>query len=369
MKTNASQNGQTQSRPVRSKIPRAVTLQDVARAVQLSECTVSQVMNGKGRISQQTRDRVRQVARELCFQPNPAGQQLAIGHRNETVALFAMTLDSEVATQKLQILQHLLSESGFSTPLYVCGHPRRSGSFNQAEVVRNLRLLRPRAIICNDPGLDQSTLEELRLFMDEGGTVVCYDNAVELDCDQVVFDREHNTYLAARHLLELGHRRIGFHLGVSGRRYPKTRLAGLQRALDEYNAPLQSQWLDVPDDNLHEGAGLRLAQRFLAQEERPTAMCIVNDHTAAAFLAYVLRSGLRVPQDVSIVSHDDLPLASLVTTVTLTSVSQPVEAIASQVARLLEERLNGEYKGASRTIEVRGELLVRESSAPLTCNH
>jgi LacI family transcriptional regulator len=353
---------QEQLKPMPS---RAVTLQDVARAVQLSESTVSLVMSGKGRISPQTRERVRQVARQLCFQPNPAGQQLAIGHRSETVALFALTLDSGSATQKLQTLQNLLSERGFSTPLYVCGHPLQQGVVNQAELVRNLRLLRPRAIVCNDPGLEYSAIEELRRFIDEGGIVVSYDSTIALDCDQVIFDREHNTYMAMRHLLELGHRNIGFHLGILGRRYPKSRLAGLQRALQEYNAPFPAQWLDAPTNKAYEEAGVWLAQHFLAQKERPTAMCIVNDHTTVGFMAHVQRHGLRVPQDVSIVSHDDSLLASLGANVALTSVSQPAGAIAHQVARLVQERLSGEYTGPSRTVEVQGQLFVRESTAPL----
>ncbi|MBW3637737.1 MAG: LacI family transcriptional regulator [Armatimonadetes bacterium] len=358
-----------QSTQPKTRTQRGVTLQDVARAVQLSESTVSLVMSGKGRVAPQTRERVRQVARELSFQPNPAGQQLAIGHRNETVGLFALNLDLGVVTQKLQILQNLLGKKGFSTPIYVCGQPEYGGVVDQAELIRNLRLLRPRAIVCNDAGLEQPALDELQRFMDEGGTIVCYDTAIALDCDQVVFDREHNTYLATRHLLELGHRRIGFHLGVVGRAYPNARFAGFQRALNEYNAPLLSQWLDLPQAEAYESAGVRLAQQFLAEKERPTAMCIVNDYASVGFMAHLQRSGLKIPQDVSIVSHDDLPVAALGSHVTLTSASHPVETIANQVARLVGERLDGEYRGASRTVEVRGELSVRESSAPLVMSH
>jgi LacI family transcriptional regulator len=347
---------------------RGATLQDVARALQLSESTVSLAMSGKGRVSPQTRERVRQAARDLCFQPNPAGQQLAIGHRNETVALFALNLDLGVVTQKLQSLQNVFGRQGFSTPIYVCGHPEYGKTVDQAEVVRNLRLLRPRAIVCNNSGLDRQALDELSRFIDEGGTVVCYDDVAEIDCDQVVFDREHNTYVVMRHLLELGHRNIGFYLGAVDRLYPKTRLRGLQRALQEYKAPFLSQWLDLSNGEAYESAGVRLAQHFLAQKERPTAMCIVNDHAAAGFVAYLQRSGLQVPQDVSVVSHDNLPVAAMGTNVPLTSVSHPVETIAQEVARLLVERLNGEYRGASRTVEVRGELFVRESSAILSGN-
>jgi DNA-binding LacI/PurR family transcriptional regulator len=99
----------------------------------------------------------------------------------------------------------------------------------------------------------------------------------------------------------------------------------------------------------------------MALEQRPSAMCIVNDHAASAFVNEVQRSGLTVPRDLSIVSHDDSPVARY-SVVPLTTVSHPVEAIARNVVNLLCSRLEGLYDGVPRRVIIKGQLMVRDSA-------
>jgi DNA-binding LacI/PurR family transcriptional regulator len=104
-----------------------------------------------------------------------------------------------------------------------------------------------------------------------------------------------------------------------------------------------------------------MAQRFLDLKSRPSALCIVNEYAASAFVNEIQRRGWRVPDDISLVSHDDAPVARFCA-VPLTTVSHPVEDIANQVVRLLRERLENDYGGPARQITIKGQLVVRDSS-------
>ncbi len=107
-----------------------------------------------------------------------------------------------------------------------------------------------------------------------------------------------------------------------------------------------------------------MAHRFLALAERPTGICIVNDYAAFAFMVDITRAGIRVPQDISIVSHDNQSIASRCP-VPMTAVSHPAEKIASTVVEMLLERMDG-LDTPPRTVTIRGDLVERESvAAPL----
>ena len=83
---------------------------------------------------------------------------------------------------------------------------------------------------------------------------------------------------------------------------------GFARALGEFGVPVRDEWF-FRNSN-YELGGAEMALRFLTLPERPSAVCIVNDYVALAFTVEIMRAGLRVPQDVSIISHDNQPIAS-----------------------------------------------------------
>jgi LacI family transcriptional regulator len=134
--------------------------------------------------------------------------------------------------------------------------------------------------------------------------------------------------------------------------------------LAEYNLTTNEDWIFGSYGNEEfEDDGVRMAAHFLNMKKRPTAVCIVNDYAAIAFIAELQRAGVRVPQDVSVVGHDDRPI-SRYCNVPLTSVSHPVETIAQSVVDLLLERINGDSQAKCRTKIIQSELVVRDSTCP-----
>lgn len=335
---------------------KGVTIDDVARAASVGKTTVSFVFNNKGNISEKTRQAVLRAADELGFEPSPHARLLANGRSNNMIGLFSMDFDLSVGARKIKKIQLALVRSGLHVPVYL-------GSYNSEtekdSLLKSLRQQKPRAIVCNTLDLPPSALSELRRFQEEGGICVCYDYPVEMECDQVIFDRRDNTFRAAQHLLELGHRDIG--LTIIATRMGGPRLEGFTQACQQFGVTPNPDWLiNVHGREEFEDYGIRLAHWFLGLSKRPTAMCIVNDYVAQSFISEIIHAGVKVPEEVSVVGHDDTPGARY-GLVPLTSVSHPVNEIVENVVSLLQSRTDG-YEGEARRVVVQSQLAIRQSA-------
>ena len=352
------------------KSTQAATITDVAKAAGVSLSTASAALNGKGgkyAVSPQKREMILEAARRLNYEPNPHARRLAQGEQRQMIGLFSPSLDLGVGTRKSHVIQSELNRAGFDVPLYTYGYGGTHEQFDHLGLMKTLCRQKPRAVVCNVNGLHTDAFDELRHYIARGGIVVTYDLACDLGCDQVVFDRFHNTFCGASHLLELGHRKIGY-LAEGEAQMPSNsqRLRGFLAALESANAPVNAAWQLWSGNNFrHEEAGEELATRFLALEDKPSGVCIINDQVAAVFINQLLRAGVRVPDDVSVVSHDDL-MAARTAIVPISAVSHPFRAVAEAVISLLLERLNGQFEGGARRVEVRGELTPRESCREIT---
>ncbi len=345
-----------------------VTILDVAQKAGTSKATASRALSGNGSTSKKTREKVWQAARELGFVHNVAAQRLASGERHGEVALFALHLDLGIVTNKLQLLQRKLYDLGYFAPIYAFSTQVGSRVIDQAELLSNICRLCPRALVLNCGQLNDEAQDEVRRYIDKGGCVIAYDGPNDFDCDKVFFDRYQNTYAATRHLLDQGHSDIGFYVGGWPVARNNSRLEGFKAALKEFDAPFSEEWLTFAD-NLHtytgDHIGTDLGRFYLQLKNRPTAMCIVNDFTASAFINTVREAGLRVPEDVSVVSHDNLPFANSCAPIPLTTMSHPVQQITDAAVELLVDRLENDYSGPPRTRTVHGELIIRKSTLPV----
>lgn len=340
---------------------KAVTIREVALAAGVSKAAVSAALTGNGRIAPATKATILQIAGEMGFEPNLHARRLQGKGLNHSIGLFTLDLDMSVGTRKIRQIRRLLERQGFDVAIHVCSYASEG---NIQEMMRELRLLcqqRPRAILCNTTDLPVNVLSALDDYRAQGGVLVCYDRAVPTECDQVVFDREHNTFQAAHHLLELGHRNIAF-FEVSCQTPGAARVRGFRKALAQYGVQARDEWIRGSTLECEfEENGVEMAQYFLTLTPRPTAVCIVNDFAAIAFISEVQRAGVRVPADVSVVGHDDRPMARYCN-VPLTSVSHPVNAIAQSTVDLLLQRLSSNCDAPFRIQTLRSELAERKST-------
>jgi DNA-binding LacI/PurR family transcriptional regulator len=276
-------------------------------------------------------------------------------------------IDVGLGSEKILRIQKRLSEHSFQAPIFTFSNapsqPEKPHEHQLAQLCRQ----RPRAIVGSFHMLDGSVLDELSKYQKGGGIVVSYDCPVSLDCDQVIFDRVDNAYKAAMHLLMAGHRQIGIAastrsqwLSTSLNGPIEARIAGFRRALCDFGVTMRPEWLF--QTSAYEMGGAELAKQFLALKERPTGMCVVNDYVALAFMAELIKVGVRIPQELSIIGHDNQPIA-IYCPVPLTSATQPVDKIVDSVVDLLIERLEG-GTAPPRTVVITGDIVVRDSVAP-----
>ncbi len=346
------------------------TARDVARVVGVSQVTVSHVLNGKGRVSPAMRLRVQEAARELGYEPNPHAQRLVNGGYDDTIGLFSLSLDTGAGTRIIHAIQRLLHERGYSAPIHAYDRMVAFRKPDRASLLADLRRQKPRAIVCHTYGLTSEALDELRRYQNCGGIVIGYDVPCRLEFDQVIFDLGESLVQAARHLMELGHRKIGFCSHVP-RRSGTAWLDGFRQTLEEGGAQTHEDWVLFRNNDSaqvgSEGAeavGAQAAQCLLKLKPaaRPTAICVTSDSAAFALIAELSRGGVRVPHDISVTGHDDLALAGYCAP-TLTTVTRPHETIAAHLVELLCQRLHNNH-GPPRCEVVRGELRRRQSSAP-----
>ena len=356
-------------------IRKPTTLQDVAGALGMHKSTVSLALSGKGTISADTRRRVLSTAQELGYEPNLLAQRLAYGQGTTMVCIFSGVLDVGLATEKILLVQKALGSHALEVPIYTC-YDTATGGVGEAQAtqVRQLCRQRPRAIICAAQRVHPAVFRELGTYQQNGGIVVSYDAPVPLSCDQVIFDREDNAYQAARHLLLQGHRRIGIGmsqvggaaeveaapLGMTTGDPLNYRMRGFKRALEEFGVPFRDEWFFK--NATYEKGGAEMAREFLSLRERPTALAIVNDYVALAFMVEVMRAGVRIPQDLSIIGHDNQPIA-VYCPVPLTSTTQPADRVAQAVVDVLLARIADapSREAPFRTVTLTGELVLRDS--------
>jgi LacI family purine nucleotide synthesis repressor len=359
----------------------SVTLKELATRLNLSDTTVSDALKGSGsaRVSAATRQRVREEARRLGYQPNVNARRLLQSRVEGLVPIFVSEIPS-YATYLLERAHHLqtrLASLGYDAPLIIGNGGAQETTRNQILSLCGQRPVGIAWVCITWFGSEFTSI--LERYCENGGELVCLDwqegENLPKGASGVRFDRIHNSFSVTNHLINLGHRSLGVFLGVKGnsaiKDHPRT--VGVLKACEEERdggcPPIQVRWFEVPFFPGPE-AGVAVAEQFLsiAPADRPTGMVLLNDRTAMAFIARVQASGVRVPEDVSVVGHDDDEMSAFFP-VPLTTITHPHRALAEATAEMMHRRISNKSSKegeGERVIEVRGELRVRASAAAVT---
>jgi DNA-binding LacI/PurR family transcriptional regulator len=182
------------------------------------------------------------------------------------------------------------------------------------------------------------------------------DHAINVDVDNV-----DGAYQAMRHLTALGHRRVGIVAGPQGWRAAADRTEGVRRALAEVGQPLDNSWIEAAGDWTLD-AGYSAARGLLARHPDCTALVCHNDWIALGAYRALKELGRRIPEDVSVVGYDDLPICDFASP-PLASVRQPCIALGELLAQLLIGAVE-RGTGARQDMLVRAEFIHRGSIAP-----
>jgi LacI family transcriptional regulator len=326
------------------------TMRDVAKAAGVSIATVSATLSRAAYVSPELQARVNAAVESLGYERNSMASGLKRG-QTSLIGLIVSDVTNPFFTELVDHVQNAARDAGYSVLLGISDHdPAR-----EAELLRLMRSHQAAGTILCPAGGASNALGPLGRMK-----LVAVDNAApSLDIDTVGLDNRRAAALAARHLLELGHRRIAVVAGPARQFVSRERLSGFEAALAGEGAPLAADLVLNGEFRLEEA--YRAARALLARDSLPTALFVSNNLMLIGVMRALAEAGLSVPGDMSVVSIDDFPWASAFQPA-LTVVRQPVAAMAGAALTRLLARLSGD-DGPPEHARLEPELVIRGSCA------
>ncbi len=331
-----------------------VTISDVARRAGVAEKTVSRVINNEPHVRPVMRARVEAAIAELGFVPNRAAQQLRY-NRTFMIAMAIGSMSSDVIGPAVITTSRATASKGY-TLILVVFDPQDPASLMG---VANLAWRKQAdGVILASPLAGVGV--HLGQLLPKGFPWVHIGGLdTPPGVPTITADDQSGAYAMTEHLLESGHRRIGY---VSISRLPfADRSKGFEAALAGHGLAVDPRYLIMSEDLTFEG-GLSAGRRLLALDPRPTAICAANDITAAGVIKAAEEAGLQVPQSLSVTGFDDFPIAQI-TRPALTTVRVPVDEMSQAASDMLIDLINGRQPQDLR-VRVPLSPVIRQSTGP-----
>ncbi|WP_316861706.1 LacI family DNA-binding transcriptional regulator [uncultured Cohaesibacter sp.] len=326
------------------------TLADVAKVAGVSRMTASRALNEKAGVSDKTREDIQRIASEMGYVANPLAQKLSNG-RTHIIGVIAqlptsftnemvMGIGTSVRSAGYEMLVYFLSDTDMQPP---------------SSVVNLLQQFADGIIVLLPYEADY--LEKLRQASLPVVTVESLHD--EPTFPAIITDGYQGGRQAMEHLIELGHRRIGFITG-------DLKLISARSRLKAYKDMIEQYGLDADPALICEGdymqvGGYDAAKSLLAIKERPTAIFASNDISALGALSAIREAGLSVPEDMSLVGFDDISLSEQMHPA-LTTIHQPLQQMGRSAVNLLMAMIAG-LEVPFHQITLPTELVVRQSTA------
>lgn len=329
------------------------TMRDVAKLAGVAPITVSRVINNSGYVSPETRAAVEAAAADLNYVPNMLAHSLR-SKSTQTIALIMADITNPFWTSVARGVEDAASEQGFI--VIFCNTDENTAK--EEQYLSMLLRRRVDGVILVPTSNSGETVAQLQA---QGVEVVVLDRQVQdAVVDVVRGDSFLGAYELTRHLTALGHRRIGMLNGSSKVSVSIERLNGYLHALAE--AGIQPEQELIIHGQFAVESGYNMARQILAHPARPSALFTANNFIAIGALRALSESGLRVPDQISIVSFDDLPF-TYAREQLITVAAQPTYTLGAIATQRLLKRISADDDPPVEDIIVPVEVIIRASTA------
>lgn len=332
------------------------TQRQIAEEAGVSRTTVSLVLNDvpDAHISPETRQRVLEAARRLNYYPDATARRLVSGKTRTIALVWHRGPDQTYRDAFLPGILQGITRAARHYGYYVIFRPIESDEPDDSYV----ELARGRhtdGLILSGPRSDDTELLEL---YEDGFPLVLQGQLPGADIPSVDVDNVRGAMAAVRHLLALGHRRIGMITNASlAYISSRQRLEGYRQALEQASFPYDEEMTQY--GNFDEESGYAAVEALLALDEPPTAIFIASDMVALGALRALHDRGLRVPEEIAVVGFDDITAARFITPA-LTTFHVPTFGLGWSAAELLIRIIEQDPPNQTH-VRLDTELVVRES--------
>lgn len=334
-----------------------LTIDQIAKMAYVSRSVVSRVLNNHSNVSDEARERVQRIVDKYNYTPNAAARSL-VTSRSYEISLLTPRKEDEVLANGfwpllLTGITETCNEQGYLVSLSMV-------SDKMKHEIRRRILSRTDFDGFVVVGQQVSELVGTALHRKRAASVVIGARPTCASISYIDAGNEYGGFLAVRHLIELGHRRIGVITGVAETQETCDRFDGYLRAIRD--AGLEPSTTLHAAGDYSEKSGYEAMKRLLAVEPPPTAVFCMCDTMALGALLAIRQAELAVPADISVVGYDDLPF-SRYTSPPLTTIHQPVFEMGGLAARCVIDQVEGRIRTPmTRRLDV--TLVVRETTGP-----
>jgi len=333
-----------------------VTIRDVAREAGVSPGTVSRAINGSPLVSESTRQRVLQVVQDLQYSPNLTARRLSLG-KTLTISVILPFLTRPSYIERLNGVIAALTPSQYDMVIHSVQTSEQRQSIFQ-DIIRRERA--DGVLIISLPPMDS----EVEFLANADIPIVLIDAIhPELnDLNQVFIDDIEGGEMATRHLIELGHKKIGYIGDIFDTPFRfssnRDRYHGYRIALEEAGLPFNETYYAEDEHGRLEAK--HLAYQMLSQDDPPTAIFAYSDTNAWGIMEAAQELSVSIPEDLSIIGFDNLEIAEYLK---ITTIYQPLFDSGQRGMQLLLEKLEQPHKPAVQEKQ-EIQLIIRETTAP-----
>lgn len=337
-----------------------ITIDDIAKQAKVSKTTVSTILNNKQnaiRISQATSDRVKEIAAKAGFVPNRYARSLRL-KRTYIVEMIVFDIADPYCAQIAKGVEHILSDSGYGALIRDMGNDDRTIERQLANIAEtqadgHIVVARSKNTI---PGVKMLSKHLLKPVVSVG---------INMETDgipSVVVDNFQGAVLGIEHLFQKGHERIAIIADKEDVADSSERLAGVFSACQrKAGIPAVVRREGSQDDYQ---TGYEAVAKLLKDKHKPSAIFAFGDIFALGAMAALQEAGLKVPEDVSVIGFDDLPISTYFSP-PLTTIRQPLRQEGEKAGEMLLRLMGGKVENQERTVMLEPTLILRRSTASL----
>ncbi len=329
------------------------TIRDIAEQANVSFATVSRALNDKYGVKPDTRRRVLEIARALNYRPNAIARGL-VNKQTKTIGLIIPDIKNPFFPEVAGGIEECAADLGYN--VFLCN--TNWSDEREEQYIDLLSERRVDGLIVAPTGASIDLLDDV---IHEKLPVVYVSRAPEgTHRSYVVIDNVRGGFLATKHLIEAGHRTIGFIGASQDEATCRERFEGYTMAFEKYGMTVADKYIKQGD--FKQQSGSDLVKEMLEGEDYPGGIFAVNDLLALGAVEAVKNAGLRVPEDIAVVGFDDIAIASL-QEIQLSTINQPKYQMGRIAVEMLVEIIKkGEDNVPTRKVMLEPTLIVRRSS-------